>query len=87
MPLEKHIGICCALDKVEGNGEEWLSKHKTKRIVMEEGRYGSRTVLPDVVMRGFGKPSSAFNQATVFVVFYRHLFHEYKTYIFMLINS
>ncbi|GKW36756.1 hypothetical protein SAMN05444147_10622 [Pectobacterium carotovorum] len=34
-----------------------------------------------------GKPSSAFNQATVFIVFYRHLFHERKTYIFMLINS
>ncbi len=54
---------------------------------MEEGRYGSRTVLPDVVMRGFNKPSSAFNHATVFVVFYRHLFHECKTYIFMPINS
>ncbi|MBW5893339.1 hypothetical protein IM880_14065 [Pectobacterium polaris] len=44
------ISIGCTLEKVEGNGEEWLSKDKTKTVVIfvdAKGRkVGMEVVLP-----------------------------------------
>ena len=44
------ISIGCTLEKVEGNGEEWLSKDKTKTVVIfvdaKGKRVGMEVVLP-----------------------------------------